>query len=67
MVWNFIEVEEVGIEDIFFFYIRKRKLDGKYTELVEKKYVLFLVDFVKIEEDDEVFIIDFLVREFLDM
>lgn len=36
-------------------------------ELVEKKYVLFLVDFVKIEEDDEVFIIDFLVREFLDM
>lgn len=36
-------------------------------ELVEKKYVLFSVDFVKIEEDDEVFIIDFLVREFLDM
>lgn len=67
MVWNFTEAEEVGIEDISPPHIRKRKSDGKYTEPVEKKHVSFPADPVKIEEDDEAFIIDPLARELLDM
>uniref|UniRef100_A0A8W8KFP2 Kinesin motor domain-containing protein n=1 Tax=Magallana gigas TaxID=29159 RepID=A0A8W8KFP2_MAGGI len=63
----FNEAEEVGIEDISPPHIRKRKSDGKYTEPVEKKHVSFPADPVKIEEDDEAFIIDPLARELLDM